>query len=122
MIEIKLSNGRPVLVSGFGVVQPTKEQLASTEPEIVRMLTDPPTDQIRMAKEFLSRCKPTKACNVWSYAAKHWAERWGSGYVCNGAAIIAANELGLRIEQREGGPNLYIGISESSRYPAQRYV
>ena len=45
-----------------------------------------------------------------SYALKHEAERWGqrngySGYVSNGAAIVAAILCGFTIRREENSPN-----------------
>ena len=81
-------------------------------------------DQVGTGIEFLSMLAPTKTGHVDSYRLKHVAEAWGrrhdmSGYVSNGALIVAALALGLVVEAAGKSwapmnPNCMIGVSEKS--------
>ena len=80
-------------------------------------------DQVATAIEALSMLEPTKTGRVDSYRLKHCAEDWGkhhemSGYVSNGALIVAALALDLAVEPCgppwAGSPNCMIGVSEKS--------
>jgi hypothetical protein len=68
-----------------------------------------PREQVEAAKEFLKLCRRMKTvhwttCPI-SGTLKHDIERWGRRYVCRGAVIIGALELGITIEPYYGdGP------------------
>jgi hypothetical protein len=80
-------------------------------------------DQIATAIEFLSMLARTKTGRTNSYALKHVCENWGryhdlSGYVSNGATIVAAVALDLVVTPCgppwRGSPNVMVGVSEKS--------
>lgn len=60
--------------------------------------------------EGLARVK-TPSCMIGSYRLKHVLER--DGYISNGAAIVAAILLGIRVVPNDAGPNALVGISRS---------
>jgi len=62
-----------------------------------RKAEKPPQEQIDLSKQWLLRfCKPRRAINesYSSYRLKHAVEDWADTYICNGAFIQAAIELG----------------------------
>jgi len=72
--------------------------------------------QVETAMEFIQRrCRPTKTLNGFSYALKHVAEAFGSvnglaSYVPNGAIIVAAAILGIRLKRIGLPPNCYLAL------------
>jgi hypothetical protein len=74
--------------------------------------------QVAVCVEFFRQCRPTKTFSrrsPVSYALKHVVENWArrnkcGGYVSNGALIIAALAVGLRIRPHRYGPNATIGL------------
>ena len=73
----------------------------------------PPEEQISAAIGWLrERNREIQTPSVFSYRAKHAAERFWKAYMSNGAIIVAADRL--RIPQRQvrrGSLNTYIAIS-----------
>jgi hypothetical protein len=86
-------------------------------------------EEVATAMAFLSRCDRTRTARVGSYSLKHHAENWGelngyASYVSNGALLVAAIDLELRIAPDSRSlsaawlgmvtPNADIGVSRSS--------
>ena len=70
---------------------------------------DPPAEQIALARAHLERFwEPAKTAYRGSYGLKHIAE--GREYICNGALIQAALDLGLRVEPTGGGINARVYV------------
>jgi hypothetical protein len=60
-----------------------------------------PREHVEIAKDFLKQCRKIKAVH-WTTCPingvlKHDIERWAGRYICRGAVIIAALELGITI-------------------------
>jgi hypothetical protein len=75
--------------------------------------------EVATAIAYLGRCARTRSANYNSYGLKHGAEDWGdrndmSPYVSNGALIVAAVYLGLKVVPDPGTPNAAIGVSSRS--------
>jgi hypothetical protein len=72
-------------------------------------------DQVEVAKEFLSPCRPTRwardLLSPVSSDLKHWIENWAGRYISTGAAVVAALELGLVcVPTCQGSRNVWIGV------------
>ncbi|WP_152033411.1 hypothetical protein [Bradyrhizobium sp. DOA9] len=86
-------------------------------------------DEVATAMAFLRRFHPTKKGTASSYWLKHEAENWGrkngmSGYVSNGAMLIAALLLGFTVlPHRSPSPNAQIGLSKRDihKFTSRRY-
>ena len=75
-------------------------------------LTDDLVPEVACALAFLRLCRHVKATRAYSYALKHAAERWGGGYVCNGALICAALYMSLRVRRGDKKSlNAFVGVS-----------
>ena len=76
---------------------------------------EPVREQVEWAKRYLSKCKPSDKPTS-SYLLKGQAERFEIKdreyrYVSNGALIVAAYELGLKMADPGLSPNLNIFVS-----------
>ncbi|KJC44812.1 hypothetical protein UP09_14265 [Bradyrhizobium sp. LTSP885] len=71
-------------------------------------------EQVNRAMEFLATLTPTKSARACSYQLKHAAESWAGAYISNGALIVAAIALGLKVRSAgrdfESNPNALIGV------------
>jgi hypothetical protein len=79
-------------------------------------------DQVNRAAALLATAArvKTKASAAFSYALKHQLESADGRYICNGAAILAAYLLGLKVwpidDWGRSTPNAYIGVSRKHRF------
>lgn len=83
--------------------------------------TDDLPYQVYRSKAWLARQKVLKYVrrSGSSYGYKHTAENHpaSAGYICNGAMIIAAIELGLKVERIAASPNAYFNIQPHRLQP-----
>jgi hypothetical protein len=77
---------------------------------------DGDADEIEAATAFLRECTAIKSLNRRrsSYGLKHSAERWAGTYISNGASLMAAHRLGLKIVPLGDGINARLNVSEKS--------
>ena len=115
--QIDAARRRFPRICAFGIVPFRSGRLAES------IAHDIKPGEIATAIECLSQLDPTKTGRVDSYRLKHLAEEWGrrndqSGYVSNGALIVAALAIGLVVEPCgpawAGSPNVLIGVSAKS--------
>jgi hypothetical protein len=94
-------------------------------------------EEVATASAFLCRCDRTRTARVTSYRLKHAAESWGrlngyAPYVSNGALLVAALDLELRVVPDDYAslsagslglvsPNAEIGISRRSMERVLRF-
>jgi len=93
-------------------------------------------DQVDRSKQWLQLCGTSEVVcrKASSYGYKHEAERWWKvkgagrgGYICNGALIMAALQLGMVVKRIGSSPNAYLNLSQhrfcvwepSERCPAE---
>jgi hypothetical protein len=62
------------------------------------------------------RQAPNRACD--SYCIKHVIERWSGLYTPNGVCIAAAIDVGLPIARCLTGPNAWLAVAGSRKWPA----
>lgn len=98
---------RATVLTAFGF-----EDLAPSEPGVGGGAPDP--GEVARARQWIkTHCRRSRLgwAELSSYGLKHVCERAMGRYVSNGAFILAAQELGVRVERIDTGPNALVGLT-----------
>lgn len=73
-------------------------------------------EQLAKCKEFYALCKESSGPpTVTSYKLKHVVQKWSDMYISNGACILAALELGIKVKRfATTHPSAEIGLTKTS--------